>query len=78
MGKETDSFFSVSQVAPRPLLSPNHPCRPHPLKPLLQCQQNWGWECGCLMKISFLNGILTWKEQRLSTDFRIYYYESHL
>ena len=78
MGKATDYFFSVSQVAPHPLLSPNRPRRPHPLEPLLQCQQNWGWECGRLMKISLLNGILTWKEQRLSTDFRIYHYEPHL
>lgn len=78
MGKATDSFFSVSQVAPHLLLSPSRPLRPHPLELLLQCQQNWGWECGRLMKISLLNGILTWKEQPLSTDIHIYHYEPNL
>lgn len=50
-GKAVDLFSSLPLAAP--------PYHPHPLKPPLECQQNWEWECGPLMKISLLNGVLT-------------------
>ncbi len=56
MGKATDSFFSFSQVAPHPLLSPNRPRRP-PVPSSSYCNVNkigagnvavW-WKSACSM-----------------------------
>lgn len=80
MGKASDFIFSFSQAGPPSLafITLPPPSHPHTLKPLLQCQQNWGWECGHLMKNNLLNGSLTWKEECLSADLRIYHYVPRL